>query len=218
MTIMDDETKNKVEEALKDMKDPVHLMMFRKEEGCPMCDDTLGIVEELSSMTDRITLEVVDLDQDPGKGGDHNVDKVPAITVNRGTPDDNKGTGIRFFGIPAGFEFTSLLDSIITVSLGKSAISEEGQKYLEKLEKDIHLQVFVTPTCPYCPRSVVLAHHMAMVSDRVTADMVEAQEFPDLSRKYKVMGVPRTVVNEDFHQEGAAPENMIIDLIRKAVS
>jgi glutaredoxin len=77
------------------------------------------------------------------------------------------------------------------------------------------MQVFVTPTCPYCPRAVILAHHMALVSDKVTADMVEAQEFPEMAQKYKVMGVPRTVINEKHHQEGAAPERMIIQLLQK---
>ena len=56
---------------------------------------------------------------------------------------------------------------------------------------------------------------MAMVSDKVTADMVEAQEFPEMSQKYKVMGVPRTVINEKYHQEGAAPERMIIQMLEK---
>jgi alkyl hydroperoxide reductase subunit AhpF len=74
--------------------------------------------------------------------------------------------------------------------------------------------VFVTPTCPYCPGAVVLAHRMGYYSPKVKADMIEATEFPHLAMKYNVMGVPRTVINETEFQEGAAPENMIIDKIK----
>jgi alkyl hydroperoxide reductase subunit AhpF len=76
----------------------------------------------------------------------------------------------------------------------------------------------VTPTCPYCPRAVILAHHMAFASQRVTADMVEATEFPELSARYHVMGVPRSVINENVHQEGAVPEPMLLAKLREALA
>ena len=62
----------------------------------------------------------------------------------------------------------------------------------------------------------MLAHHLAIASDLVTADMVEAIEFPHLSQKYSVMGVPRSVINETVHQEGAAPEPMFLEKLKEA--
>ncbi len=215
MSLMDEETAEKVRESLLEMDEPVHILVFTKKTDCSMCNDTKMIVEELSGLSDSITFEEIDPDEDPVTSKKYGVDKVPAIIPLKGSDRNGKYFGIRFFGIPAGYEFTSLLDSILTISRGIVGISEEGQEYLKNLEKDLHLQVFVTPTCPYCPRAVVLAHHMAFLNDRITADMVEAQEFPDLSQKFKVMGVPRTVINEVHHQEGAAPEKMILDLIKK---
>jgi glutaredoxin len=79
------------------------------------------------------------------------------------------------------------------------------------------MQVFVTPTCPYCPRAVLLAHQLAMESDMIRGDMVEAIEFPHLSQKYEVRGVPRTVINEDVHLEGAAPEQMVMARLMEAI-
>ena len=64
----------------------------------------------------------------------------------------------------------------------------------------------------------MLAHHMAIASDMVTADMVEAIEFPHLSQKYSVMGVPRSVINETVHQEGAAPEPMFLEKMKEAAA
>jgi len=59
---------------------------------------------------------------------------------------------------------------------------------------------------------------LAMASDMVQADMVEATEFPHLSNKYQVMGVPRTVINETIFQEGAAPEQMLLEKLKEAVA
>jgi glutaredoxin-like protein len=215
MALMDKDTEDKVRESLLEMEEPVHILVFTEKDDCSMCADTKKIVEEVSNLGNKVTFTEIDVKDDKEVAEKYGIDKVPAIIPLKGTEDNNIYPGIRFFGIPAGYEFTSFLDSILTISHGIVGLSDEGKEYLESLDKDIHLQVFVTPTCPYCPRAVVLAHHMALVSDRITSDMVEAQEFPEMTQKYKVMGVPRTVINEVHHQEGAAPENMILDLIKK---
>ncbi len=216
MPMMDEDTVTKVREALEGMKENVHLLLFTDRERCTLCNETLEIVKELSTLSPKLSFEVLDLVDDQDRAIQYGVELTPALLVLKGTKEANDYPGIRFFGIPAGYEFTSLIDAILTVSNGEEAISKEGIEVLKGLTKDVHIQVFVTPTCPYCPRAVVLAHHMAMHSERVVADMVEAQEFPELSMKYKVMGVPRTVINGTLHQEGAAPERMIIELIKKA--
>ncbi|MCB0155607.1 MAG: thioredoxin family protein, partial [Anaerolineae bacterium] len=113
--------------------------------------------------------------------------------------------------------FTSVIEDILMISKGDSGLTDTTKKLLKELTQPLHLQVFVTPTCPYCPPAVRLAHQMAMESDLVQADMVEAIEFPHLSNKYQVQGVPRTVINEVAHLEGAAPEQMLMAKIREAV-
>jgi alkyl hydroperoxide reductase subunit AhpF len=109
----------------------------------------------------------------------------------------------------------SLLEAIEMVSKGSSDLSAETREFLDSLDRDLHFQVFVTPTCPYCPGAVILAHALAMASDRVSADMVEVSEFPQLAVKYQVQGVPRTVINETIVQEGAAPEEMLISKLKR---
>ena len=86
------------------------------------------------------------------------------------------------------------------------------------MNSPVDLQVFVTPTCPYCPRAAVLAMEMAVESSYVTADIVESSEFPDLANKFNVMGVPLSMVNGKERVEGAAPPNMIVEAIRKALN
>jgi len=125
--------------------------------------------------------------------------------------------GVHFYGIPSGYEFTSLLQAIDAVATGKPELSEKTMEALAKVTEPIHMQVFVTPTCPYCPQAVMLAHQIAVASPMVRADMVEAMEFPHLATKYQVMGVPRTVINETVHIEGAAPEPMVLDRLWEAL-
>ncbi len=62
-----------------------------------------------------------------------------------------------------------------------------------------------------------MAQQMAYYSPHVQADMVELTEFPHLTEKYSVQEVPRTTINEDWFQEGAAPESMIIAKIQEAL-
>ena len=63
----------------------------------------------------------------------------------------------------------------------------------------------------------MLAHRLAMESGWITADMVEATEFPDLANKYQVYGVPRTVINETIHIEGAVPEPALVNKLMQVL-
>ena len=120
--------------------------------------------------------------------------------------------------MPAGYEFSTLIEDILMVSQQKSALNAQTLDELKKLTQPVNIQVFVTPTCPYCPRAVVLAHQLALASDLITASMVEANEFPHLSSKYQVYGVPRTVIADVIHVEGAVPEAMLVEELMKVLN
>jgi len=102
------------------------------------------------------------------------------------------------------------------VSRGTADLSPESKDKIAEINKPIHIQVFVTLTCPYCPAAVQMAHKLALESEYITSDMVESTEFPHLANKYGVMGVPKTVINETFGFEGALPESAFLDEIMKA--
>ena len=123
---------------------------------------------------------------------------------------------MRYYGTPAGYEFAALLADMVNVSRGQTDLKPQTKEALSKIEKPVHLQVFVSPTCPYCPGAVILAHKFAIECDFVTADMVETSEFPHLVQKYQVIGVPKTVVNEEFSLLGAVPEEKMLEEITKA--
>ncbi|MCB5250267.1 MAG: thioredoxin family protein [Candidatus Cloacimonadales bacterium] len=209
MAMLDEKIVSQLKELFKGLDKEVNLKFFTQELECAFCKDTHNLLQEVAASSDKIKLEVFDFQKDKEVAEQYKIDKIPALVVM-----DEKDRGIRFFGIPSGYEFTSLIESIKLVSTGKLQLKESTKDFLNTVKKPVHLQVFVTPTCPYCPPAVVLAHQMAYYSEYIRADMVEASEFNTLSIKYNVQGVPRTVVNETEFLEGAAPEEYLIEKIK----
>jgi glutaredoxin-like protein len=209
MPMLDDKTIKNLQDSFKGLKKEVTLKYFTQDVECQFCKDTKQLLKEVQQLSKKIKLEVFDFVKDKSEVDKYVVDKIPATVVT-----GEKDYGIKFYGIPAGYEFGTLIEAVKMISTGTVDLSEESKSFLDSLKKDIHIQVFVTPTCPYCAGAVVLAHQLAFYSDRVKADMVEATEFPHLAQKYQIMGVPKTVINETIFQEGAAPEKLIVDKIK----
>jgi glutaredoxin-like protein len=214
MALLNEEVKQEVRQQLADLESPVRLVMFTQEFECQFCAETRQLVEEVAEQSDQLKAEIYDFVEDQELAEEYGIDKIPAVAVLSNEED----YGIRFYGIPSGYEFTSLLEAIRRVASGDHGLTEETERFLSQLDEPIQMQVFVTPTCPYCPQAVVLAHQMAMASPMVRADMVEAQEFPHLSNKYQVMGVPRTVINESTFVEGAAPETLVLQKLQESLA
>lgn len=217
MSLLNQDTRDQLTEMFEALQKPVKMVLFTQEFECQYCRETRQIAEELAALSDKISLEVYDFVTDKALADQYGVDKIPATVILEGG-QNGKDFGIRYYGMPSGYEFSSLIHDVMMVSEGDPQLSKEMMAWLAELKTPVHLQVFVTPTCPYCPQAVLLAHRLAMASDMVQADMVEATEFPHLSNKYHVMGVPRTVINETVFQEGAAPELLLLDKLKEAVA
>lgn len=200
------------EELQAGLKDPVRVVLFTQEIECEFCKESRELVTEVAELApDKIKTEIYDFVKDADKVKEFNVDKVPAIVIL-----SSKDYGIRYFGIPYGYEFNSFVDNIINVSKGTTNLTKETKKKLASIEKPVHIQVFVTLTCPYCPIAAGLAHKFALESDKVRADVIEVGEFPHLAQKYAVMGVPKIVINERTELVGAVPESQFVDSVVQA--
>jgi len=199
------------EEFERSLKDDVKILVFAQENECPFCKQTRELVEEVASVSNKIKVEVYDFVKNSDWAREYQVDKVPAIIVL-----GKKDYGIRFYGLPCGYEFRSFTESIINVSKGATNLSEETKKRIESIKIPVHIQVFVTLTCPHCPIVTGLAHKLAMESDLIRADMIDVSEFPHLGHKYSVMGVPKTVINEKTEFVGALPEELFVQQVMLA--
>jgi glutaredoxin-like protein len=207
MSLIPDENKEQVKNQLAEMLvNPVRLIMFTQELECQFCVQTKQLATELAGLNDKILAEVHDFVADTELAKQFGVDKVPAMVIL-----GQKDYGIRLYGLPYGYEFQTLMSALGAVSQGKTDLSEETKAKLHALNVPVHIQVFVTLTCPHCPTAAAMAHKFAIENDLITADVIDANEFPQLAIKYGVMGVPKIVVNEKIEFVGTVPENMFLE-------
>ena len=211
MALLKDKIQDEVRERFKKLTGQIRLVNFTQRIECRYCEETRRLTEEIASLSAKICSKVYDFTLDKKESQQYKINKIPAIAV-----EGEKDYGIRFYGIPGGYEFDSLISSIIDVSRKATDLSIESKDRISKIDKPIHIQVFATLTCPYCPSAVQMAHKLALESDYITSDMIESAEFSHLVNKYGVMGVPRVVINEEFGFEGALPESSFINEVMKA--
>jgi glutaredoxin-like protein len=210
--LLNDEVKDQVRDIFADLSGPVHILFFGQEDDCQYCDDTHQLISEVVALSDKLQISTYDLGENADVAAQYNVDKAPGLVIagqNGAGPIDY---GIRYAGIPAGHEFTTLIHDILRVSSADSGLNEKTREFIKNLGEPLFLQVFVTPTCPHCPRAVLLAHQMAMESDLIQAEMVEATEFQELAAQYYVSGVPNTTINHGAGRVvGAVPEGHLVE-------
>ncbi len=217
--ILDDSVLGQVQDAFAALKQPVQILFFGSKDNCDYCGEERQLLDEVAALHEGIGLTVYDLETDRDVAEQFHVDKVPAVVIAAKDGDQVKDLGIHFAGIPSGHEFGTLINDILLVSQRDSGLSEKTREFLRNLDQPLLLQVFVTPTCPYCPRAVLLAHQMAMENPKwIRAEGVEATEFRELAEKYYVSGVPQTVINSGAKMVvGAVPEINLLSQIRVAM-
>jgi len=212
MSLLSEDQKKQVKARLsQNLLNPITLTVFTQEYECDYCKENRELAQDIASSSDKIKVEVFDLVKDKEKAAQLGVDKVPATVIR-----NDKGTLVKFYGVPAGYEFSTFLTDIILLSRGETELSAETKRTLASVKAPVHIQVFVTPTCPYCPGAVSLAHQFAMENSNIRADMVEVSEFPQLGVKYSVMGVPKTVINETIELVGQQPEEEFLRQVQAA--
>ena len=197
-------------ESLGAMVEPVTILFFTQVIDCDPCDETREILREITALSDRVTVDEVSLSLDTDRATQYGIDRVPGLVLLVG--DAKTDTRIRFLGAPEGWDFLALVDAILAVSGGSpQTLSARTLERLESVRSPMSLHVFVTATCPHCPRAVALANRMALHNPHITSTTVQATAFYDLARKYRVSGVPKTVVSNGNEILGALPESEFVD-------
>ncbi len=183
----------------KELKGNVNLIFYEPKDGCETCAHIKELLQDISSLHDNISVDF--------RTGDG-----PRITFEG-------HENISYWGIPSGHEIRVLIDDMIMVSRGgPDDISPAVLDRIKAIDKPVHIMVFVTPTCPYCPMAVRSAHQYAFLNKNITADGYESLEFPEIADKYQVMAVPKIVINEKTSFEGAAPDDVFVSRIEQALS
>ena len=195
---IDSETREAIREAFEDLVNPVTINVFI-DDNCKYCDETLKIarvLEEESPLRGNeklVKVRVYHKKRDPDIFVKQGVERVPSLTLIDGV--------IKYTGTPSGEEIRGLVETIIRISQNDSGLDESTIKLLrEELIEKTHIEIIVTPQCPYCPYAALLANMFAFEvwkarRQNLIADTVEAYENPDIADKYRVTSVPAIAIN-----------------------
>ncbi|HEV8643301.1 MAG TPA: hypothetical protein VGV13_19645 [Methylomirabilota bacterium] len=136
------QNEKEVRQAFAQLRDPVKLVVFSQSlEAADLCAENEQLVREVVTLSDKISVEVLNLAIDRERSAQYGIDRVPAIVV-----EGARDFGIRFYGVPTGYEFSNLIDAIVVASTGEPALSQETRTALAGLTADVDIKVFSTPT------------------------------------------------------------------------
>jgi alkyl hydroperoxide reductase subunit AhpF len=147
MALLSSADQEKLREAFAEMKSAVKIVFFTQTLDCETCLQTRQIIDELPPLSDKITIEEVNLVLDPDKTKQYGVDRVPALAlVGKDDAGQDRDSRIRFAGTPAGYEFISLVQAVLLVGGRAGALSDDNRRKIEAVTEPIAMQVFTTPT------------------------------------------------------------------------
>ena len=178
---------------------------------CRYCPQTQQLLEELAGLSPKLKLETVDFYAEPERAKEDEVSRIPAIVLG-----PESGGRVRFYGLPLGYQLPVFIDSIKSVSRGATRLSVNTRKQLRRVNRPVHLQVFVTPGSEVSAGMALLAHAMAVESKQIIADVIEAEEFPELARRYGVRQAPLTIINEFATVSGMVSQDELLERVLQA--
>lgn len=141
MSLIKDAVRAEIKKRFERLDKPVKVLNFTQDFECAYCRETRELLEELCSLSDKLTLEVFDFVAKKDEASRYKIDKIPATVLEGDT-----GARIRYFGTPMGYEFGALIEDVLMVSKRDSGLEADTRKKLAKVTTPLHLQVFVTPT------------------------------------------------------------------------
>lgn len=141
MSLIQDKDRKAIGDQLAGLTNTVNLVNFTQELECQYCRETSQLMKELAGISDKINSHVYNFITDKEQTDKFKVEQIPATII---MGDDDRG--IRFYGIPSGYEFVTILDTIKMVSAGDSELSTATKNFLKTLKEPVNLKVFITPT------------------------------------------------------------------------
>ncbi|MCF7924618.1 MAG: thioredoxin family protein [Candidatus Izimaplasma sp.] len=200
--LLNEDAKKQIKEVLQGMEKKITMVLFTQEGKCNTCKETKQLLEEVKPLNDKISVLERDLEKDSEEAKKYNVSLTPTIII---LDENDKYQGVKFTGIPAGHEINSFLSAILTMSGKAIDIDDKIKEKIKAINKPVDIKVFITLSCPHCPGAVATAHALAMLNENIESTMIESQTFMDFAKQYKVSGVPKIVINEEYELIGNQP-------------
>lgn len=138
--MFDPQDEIEIKKRLSEMTHEVKIVLFTQTLNCETCSETESLLKAVADLNDKIKLEILNPQLDRDRAAQYNVNRVPAIII-----EGDKDYGMRYFGIPGGYEFAGLLEDLVTVGKRESGLAEATKTWIQNLTEPLNLKVFVTP-------------------------------------------------------------------------
>jgi len=214
--IIDEQTRRQIKQKFDaELVHDVHVTLFSNsvvtmDGSNEYADFTDKFLKELAEINDKIHIDYEDMYGEKAKK--HGVTVSPSVIMGNG----NGWHPVQYFGAPAGYEASSFIEAIAMISRKDSGLDGASRKKLKNIEQDILIETYVTPSCPHCPRAVILSNQLAIESNgKIVSRCIEAQEMMERARRFDVSSVPQQVINEDKGSItiGVQPETTFVNQV-----
>ena len=211
MSLFPLDVEKQIQEIFSGLDKTVQIVFFKQTDDCLTCPEQEKLLTELTEFSDKLSLKVYDMVHHDDEAMNYKINRAPATVIM-----DETDYGIRFYGLTAGHEFSSLLSTIMMISTGTNINPQLGD-LITSIGKPVNIKVMTTLTCPYCPQMVEAAHVMAYLNPMITAEAFDVSEYDDLTQRYQVNSVPMTIINDSEVIEGTvSPSELFMTVLKTA--
>ncbi|EEL78293.1 alkyl hydroperoxide reductase subunit F [Bacillus cereus] len=182
--ILDADIKTQLSQYLQLMENDILLKVSAGDDN--VSKDMLALVDELATMSSKITVEKVELE------------RTPSFSVNR--PGEN--TGVVFAGIPLGHEFTSLVLALLQVSGRAPKVEQKLIDQIKSIQGEYHFESYISLSCHNCPDVVQALNVMSVLNPGITHTMIDGAAFKEEVESKDIMAVPTVYLNGESFGSG----------------
>jgi alkyl hydroperoxide reductase subunit AhpF len=211
LALFNEEVTATTRQLLAGLRDPLRLTCFTQA-GCHACGHVVELAGEVAALSPQLRLETRDFVADAAEAARLGVSRVPALVLAR---EGEQRVPVRYYGLPAGHEFGAFLRALIVLSTGRGMAGVDAAA-VAPITRPARLLVFVIAACTRCPTMAYLCASIAAAQPLVSADIIDADAFPDLVKRFRVGVVPKVLVNETVEVLDVVPAATLIETIAAA--
>jgi alkyl hydroperoxide reductase subunit AhpF len=189
---------------------PLSIMVAGREE-CRFCTETRQTLEELRSLSPKISLRVHELSESGELAARLDVDRVPS-TIVRG----QLNRPLRFDGFPGAGLFPPFVDALVAASRGSTDLDRGLKKSLQRLRDDVQIRLFVSPVGPFCPLMLSLVFALGLENQHLRVTVIEVDEFPRMAQALRLQAVPTTLIGPHSRLIGAVEPQTFLEQLSRA--
>ncbi len=189
-------------------------------EGDVRSELSLGLVGELETLSAKLLPTAIQWLGEDSLATPWDPDRAVAPTWVL-LAEQDQPTGIRFIGMPTGYQFATILNAMLDVSRDRVLVEPRTYLWCQRLAAPVTLCVLVTPTCPHSPRMATLAERFARANPRrIHTDIIDVSTFPQYAERFGVREVPCLLAASPMDSGpaltvlGTVSERMLLEQLR----